>query len=159
MKVKILSKSNTSLFLQELKNWPQNSIPKIKNLKIYEIEKDKKLLSYSDFSVIQISDIILPFVGSEELINFFPYVLVDMGAIKFVCNGAKLMRPGIIHFESFNKNDIVVIKDIDHRKALAVGIAIEDSITAETLSKGHIINNLHYVGDKFWTLYKEIKLQ
>ena len=158
MKVNILSKTDTGLLLDEIKNWPENTIPKIKNLKMYEIEKDKKFLLYNDFSAIQINKVILPFVGNQELIKFFPYVLVDMGAIKFVCNGAKLMRPGIVHFESFNRNDIVVIKDEEHGKPLAVGIAIEDSKTAISLSKGYIINNLHYVGDKFWDLYKEIRL-
>jgi predicted ribosome-associated RNA-binding protein Tma20 len=24
--------------------------------------------------------------------------------------------------------------------------------------KGHIINNMHYVGDKFWNLYKELQI-
>lgn len=158
MKVNILSKTDTALLLNEIKNWPENSIPKIKNLKMYEIEKDKKFLLYNDFSAIQINKIILPFVGNQGLIRFFPYVLVDMGAIKFVCNGAKLMRPGIVQFGSFGRNDIVVIKDEEHGKALAVGIAIEDSKTAISLSKGYIINNLHYVGDKFWDLYKEIRL-
>ena len=68
---------------------------------------------------------------------------------------ARTMRPGIVHFESFNRNDIVVIKDEEHDKPLAIGIAIEDSKTAISLSKGYIINNLHYVGDKFWDLSRK----
>jgi PUA domain protein len=34
-----------------------------------------------------------------------------MGAVKFVCNGAKIMRPGITKFDTFKKDDIVIVKD------------------------------------------------
>ena len=53
-----------------------------------------------------------------------------------------------------DSNDKVTSRQVYSR----VGIAIEDSKTAISLSKGYIINNLHYVGDKFWDLYKEIRL-
>jgi PUA domain protein len=159
LKVNVLSKTETALLINEIKNWPQNVIPKIKNLKTFEVEKNKKFLIHDNFSAIQLDRTILPFVGNTSLINYFPYILVDMGAIKFICNGAKIMRPGIIYFEFFVKNDIVVVKDKEHLKPLAVGTALEDSEKSKLLSRGHIINNLHYVGDKFWELYKEIKMQ
>ena len=43
---------------------------------------------------------------------------IDRGALKFVCNGAKVMRPGIINFDSFKKGEIVVVKDQTHGKEL-----------------------------------------
>lgn len=159
MKVHVLSKTETALLIDDLKRWPPNEIPRIKNLKSFEVEKNKKFLIHENFIAIQIDKIILPFVGNTALINSFPYVLVDMGAIKFICNGAKIMRPGIIYFSLFLKSDIVIVKDKEHLKPIAVGLALEDSEKAKTLSRGYIINNLHYVGDKFWELYKEIKLQ
>jgi PUA domain protein len=79
-----------------------------------------------------------------------------MGAIKFVCNGAKVMRPGIIDFDYFRNGDIVVVKDQMHGKALAVGLALKDSEVAKAMSKGYIIDNLHYISDKIWKAYKEI---
>jgi PUA domain protein len=81
-----------------------------------------------------------------------------MGAVKYVCNGANIARPGIVKFEIFLKDKIVIVKDKDHQKSLAVGISLYDSEKAMSLSKGHIINNMHYVGDKFWNLYKELNI-
>jgi len=78
-----------------------------------------------------------------------------MGAIRFICNGANVMRPGIVSTDEFNKDDIVVVKDNKHGKYLAVGIALVASKEVQTMLKGQVINNMHYVSDKFWKSYKE----
>jgi PUA domain protein len=156
----MLSKKETSFILNKLLlNWPENIIPKIKNIKAYEIEKNRKLLIHEDnFAAVLIDEVILPFLGNNNLVESFPYVLIDMGAVRYICNGANIARPGIIKFGSFLKDKIVIVKDIDYQKPLAVGISLCDSKTGMALSKGHIINNMHYVGDKFWNLYKELKI-
>jgi PUA domain protein len=156
----MLSKKETSLILDKLSlNWPENTIPKIKNIKAYETEKNRKLLIYEDnFAAVLIDEAILPFLGNNNLVESFPYVLVDMGAVKYICNGANIARPGIVKFESFLKDKIVIVKDKDHQKPLAVGMSLCDSEKGMSMSKGHIINNMHYVGDKFWNLYKELKI-
>ena len=81
---------------------------------------------------------------------------VDMGAVKFVCNGAKVMRPGITNFDSFKKGDIIVVKDQTHGKVLAVGVALEDSEVAKAMAKGYVVENLHYITDKMWEAFKQI---
>jgi PUA domain protein len=156
----MLSKKETSSILNKLLlNWPENIIPKIKNIKAYEIEKNRKLLIHEDnFAAVLIDEVILPFLGNNNLVESFPYVLIDMGAVRYICNGANIARPGIIKFESFLKDKLVIVKDIDYQKPLAVGISLCDSKTGMALSKGHIINNMHYVGDKFWNLYKVLKI-
>jgi len=156
----MLSKKETSMILEKLHaNWPDKTIPKIKNIKAYEIEKDRKLLVHEDnFSAVQIDETVLPYLGNNNLVELFPYVLIDMGAVKYICNGANIARPGIVKFESFIKNKIVIVKDKEHQKSLAVGISLYDSEEAFYLSKGHIINNMHYVGDKFWNLYKGLQI-
>ena len=156
----MLSKKETSLTLEKLHtNWPEKIIPKIKNIKAYEIEKDRKLLIYEDnFTAVQIHETILPYLGNNNLVELFPYVLIDMGAVKYICNGANIARPGIVKFESFLKDKIVIVKDKEHQKPLAVGTSLYDSEKANELSKVHIINNMHYVGDKFWNLYKGLQL-
>ena len=97
----MLSKKETSFILDKLMlNWPENTIPKIKNIKAYEIEKNRKLLIHEgNFAAVLIDEIILPFLGNNNLIESFPYVLIDMGAVRYVCNGANIARPGIIKFE------------------------------------------------------------
>ncbi|MEE0925846.1 MAG: DUF1947 domain-containing protein, partial [Methanobrevibacter sp.] len=52
-------------------------------------------------------------------------VVVDMGAIRFVTNGADVMSPGIVEAdETIEKDDIVLIVDETHNKPLAIGISL-----------------------------------
>jgi malignant T-cell-amplified sequence len=105
---------------------------------------------------VQVPSAIVPFLGKPQQLQHFPSVTIDMGAIKFVCNGAKVMRPGITDFDSFKNGDIVVVKEQTHGKALAVGLALKDSEVAKAMSKGYIIDNVHHIGDKMWEAYKQI---
>jgi PUA domain protein len=79
-----------------------------------------------------------------------------MGAVKFVCNGAKVLRPGIVEFGNFKRGDIVTVQDQTHGKVLAVGIALEDAEVAKAMQKGYVVDNLHYISDKIWEAAKEI---
>lgn len=158
LKISVLSKRDSSKLIEIIKKkWPQDIPVRVKSFKVYEIEVGKRILKSENFTAVQINeDIILPFLGEPENIKHFPHVVVDMGAVKFVCNGAKIMRPGITKFETFKKGDIVIVKDQIYCKTLAAGVAIEDSEIAATSSKGYVIDNLHYISDKFWEAHKEI---
>jgi PUA domain protein len=158
LKIFVLSKSETGDLLDRLgAAWPQDAVPKVKSIKVYEVEEDRRLLVADETVAVQIQNNIMPFLGGKpELLQRFPSVTVDMGAVKFVCNGAKVMRPGITGFDSFKKGDIVVVKDQTHGKALAVGVALEDSEAAKAMAKGYVVENLHYISDKMWEAYKEI---
>jgi PUA domain protein len=39
---------------------------------------------------------------------------------------------------------------------LAVGIAMTDSEIASAMERGYVIDNLHYISDKFWEASKSI---
>ena len=82
--------------------------------------------------------------------------MVDMGAVKFMCNGANVMRPGIRNYTEFKKNEIVCVIEESKRKFLAVGIAILDSSELDGMSKGEVIKNIHYISDKYWEAGKVI---
>ncbi len=79
------------------------------------------------------------------------FVVVDMGAIKFVTNGADVMAPGIVDADiNINENDQVWICDEVHKKPLAIGIA---NMTGEQMiaeNTGKAIKTVHYVGDHLW---------
>ena len=81
-------------------------IPKIKNLKVYEIDNETQLITGDEIKILKIKDDYLPFLSENSTLKKFPYVQVDMGAVKFMCNGANLMRPGIKKFSEFSKDDI-----------------------------------------------------
>ncbi|HLG36557.1 MAG TPA: PUA domain-containing protein [Nitrososphaera sp.] len=158
LKTFVLSRSETSLLLNKLISaWPQDAVPNTKSIKVYQVEEGRRILVADEMIAVQIEDKIMPFLGAKlEMLQRFPSVTVDMGAIKFVCNGAKVMRPGITSFDSFKKGDIIVVKDQKHGKALAAGVALEDSETAKLMTKGYVVENLHYISDKMWEAYKEI---
>ena len=158
MKVSVLSKSETAEVIDKMtSSWPQGTVPKVKNFKIYDIDGERAILVADGIVAVRISGRILPFLDEREMLSKFPSVTVDMGAIKFVCNGAKIMRPGIVSMGAFGKGDIVVVKDQVHGKILAVGLALEESEFAKTMTKGYVIENLHYVSDKIWEAFKEIQ--
>jgi PUA domain protein len=96
------------------------------------------------------NDILFPTL-INSVINDLPSALVDMGAIPYVCNGANVMAPGIMDIEGdFEKNGLLVIRDVKHTKALGIGAAIYSSAEMRELKKGKAILNLHYVGDRIW---------
>jgi len=161
LKTYVISKKETEKVLGLLnKTWTNISIPKIKNIKVFEIEFDKSIVVIDTVVGVFIkNELILPFLGRTDILKEFPSIKVDSGSIKFICNGAKILRPGIVEFGSFIKNDIVAVKDERFEKYISVGLALEDSAIAENLQKGYVIDNLHFVGDKFWDAYKEISFR
>jgi PUA-domain protein len=102
---------------------------------------------------------VYPTLVSRELFEMLPRIIVDMGAVPFVCKGANIMAPGIRRFEgSFVKGDIVFVADEKHGKPLALGIAEYDIEDAKNLKKGMVVKNIHYVGDSIWELCKYIDI-
>lgn len=78
-------------------------------------------------------------------------IIIDSGAIKFVINGADVMRPGITEIEDGIENgDFIVIIDQNNGKALSVGIALLDAAEMRTATNGKIIKNIHFIGDGIW---------
>lgn len=85
-------------------------------------------------------------------------VVVDMGAIRFVTNGADVMRPGITKIEStIKKNEIIQIVDETHSRALALGKALFDANVMESKTSGKVIKNLHTIKDNVWKFEKQFK--
>lgn len=130
--------------------------PKIKNLKVHQILDDVQLITGQGIKILKIQDEYLPFLSEIEILKKFPSVTVDMGAVKFMCNGANLMRPGIRKFTSFDKDQLVCIVEESQNKFLAVGKSTMSSEDAEKIDKGEILKNLHYISDKSWEIGKTI---
>lgn len=85
-------------------------------------------------------------------------VIVDRGAIRYVTNGADVMRPGITKIDPLiKKGDIVRIADETHNRALAVGKAMFNAHVIEAKSTGKVIKNLHTIQDNVWKFEKEFK--
>ena len=118
-------------------------------VEVAEYEEKKIIFLDDHIAFIQDESGAYPYLGSSYL-EHLPRVVVDMGAIRFVCNGADVMAPGITEMDEFDEGSIVVIRDVNHGKALAIGLANKSSKEIEASKKGKVIKNLHYVGDKIW---------
>ncbi len=98
-----------------------------------------------------------PFLGSQETLTRFPQAFVDDGAIKFLLNGADVMRPGIRKFDDWGEaGKIVVVREEKKGRAIALGPATVASSEAKSMTKGSCIKNLHHLGDRYWNLHKAI---
>ncbi len=85
-----------------------------------------------------------------------PEVTVDMGAVRFVINGADIMRPGITKIDDgIEKDSVVGVIEERHGKALAVGVAQLDSQNMRAADTGKVILNVHHVNDELWDFSKD----
>jgi len=82
--------------------------------------------------------------------SLLPYLTVDKGAIKFVVNGADIMRPGVTAAQDFKEGDFVCVVDEGYAKPLAVGQALFSSNELLAKTTGKVVKTLHFIGDEFW---------
>ena len=156
MKSNLISKSETAKLLEKVSKIWNISFPKIKNLKVHQISEQAQIITGEDIKILNIDDEYIPFLSQTEMLKKFPYVMVDMGAVKFMCNGANVMRPGIKKYSDFEKDNLVCIIEESQNKFLAVGKALVSSQDVENMEKGEIVKNIHYISDKYWEIGKTI---
>jgi len=119
-----------------------------KNVTIFLIN-DKPLFARKD-------DLVFPALGSDDVKKFLPQVVVNMGAVPHVCNGADVMAPGIVNVKGdFGKDEFIVVVDEQHQKPLAIGVSLCDSETIRNMKHGKAIKNIHFVGDDLWRLLRK----
>jgi PUA domain protein len=101
---------------------------------------------------------LLPSLKFEKAVNVLPRIIVDMGAVARVANGADIMRPGVKVVQSdFGKGALVVVADEKYGKPIALGLAVIDSVEMRGMQKGKVVENVHYVGDELWNSFRRIE--
>ena len=106
--------------------------------------------------IARYNETLFPTLTFEGIFPLLPKIVVDMGAVPHICNGAHVMAPGIVRIEGdFQEKGFLVILDERHEKPLAIGVALLDSQAAKTLKHGKVAKNVHFVGDKLWNLLKD----
>ena len=156
MKSNLISKSETALVLKNVSEKWNMELPKIKNLKVHQISNDAQIIVGEGIKILKIDEEYVPFLSETQMLEKFPYVMVDMGAVKFMCKGANVMRPGIKKYSEFQKDSIVCVIEESHHKFLAIGKTLVSSQELENMEKGEVIKNLHYISDKFWEIGKTL---
>ena len=156
MKSNLISKSETSALLKKISEEWAIEFPKIKNLKVHQIANDVQIITGKGIKILKREEELIPFLSEIEILEKFPHVMVDMGAVKFMCKGANVMRPGIKSYSDFKKDAIVCIIEESQHKFLAVGKSLVSSDELEKMEKGEVVKNMHYISDKFWEIGKTI---
>lgn len=94
--------------------------------------------------------------ASKEVLDALPKVVVDMGAVSHIINGADVMSPGIRDVQKSTKvGDVVVVVEEKYGKPLAIGVLLMDPKEILEKRKGKAVENLHHIGDDIWELCKK----
>jgi len=132
-------------------------LPKSSQARCAEPEEGAVFVGLDDFEFVQAGETFIPYLGSQATLALFPRVFVDEGAIRFLLNGADVMRPGIRKFDDWGgAGRMVVVREEKKERAIAVGPSVVASSEALGMTKGGCIKNLHHVGDRYWSLHKTL---
>ena len=158
-KRRVLKSSETKQLLQEFKEkFPRFTTDPQSRQVVEEIvvENGKLFLVDNKPFAISVGGGLFPSLLNEELLKTLPSIIVDMGAIPHICNGADIMRPGIkeIHGE-FAEGAVLLIKDVRFGKPIGICVAETSSESMHEMAKGKAARNVHYVGDTFWQAWKK----
>ncbi|MSR85886.1 DUF1947 domain-containing protein [Candidatus Woesearchaeota archaeon] len=144
-----------------MKRVPMRSKDLQELLKSYSFEVEKKdLVEMADDKIVLINKKPCFFYYEKKLVptlhvlqthTLLKKIVVDMGAVKFLIGGADVMRPGVKEIDpSIQKEEFVVVVDMNNKKPLCVGVALFSAEDMEKQSTGKVIKNIHYVGDSIW---------
>ncbi|HDJ66906.1 MAG TPA: RNA-binding protein [Nitrososphaeria archaeon] len=160
MRVNYLSKKETSTLANRIRSlyWGDRLRGKIRTA-IEVRENGIKLYRIGELIIGEIDDKLYPVIHerNQDVLNELPAIIVDMGAVPHIVNGADVMRPGVKDFRGeFNEGDLVVIRDERNLKPLAVAIALAGLEECKAMKRGKVAKNIHHVNDKIWKLMRRI---
>jgi PUA domain protein len=129
-------------------------IPVKATVEILETDNQDIILINGNPWIMLIDDIpFLTLKGALEVEITSQYVVVDMGAVKFMTKGADVMSPGIVKADpNIREGDFVIIVDETHHKPLAIGRSLISGEEMTRNTEGKAVKNLHYIGDEIWNL-------
>ncbi|NPB00132.1 MAG: DUF1947 domain-containing protein [Crenarchaeota archaeon] len=166
MKRHLLSKKDVRKLMNEVDSEIAKILRNAENVEIYEIDENltifivegkplfaKMKIKLGDENVEKYIPLITLFYVEKVS---YPYVKVDEGAVPRILNGADVMRPGIREISGdFEKGDVVAVRDPKDR-TIAVTLALYSRREVETMQKGKVLKNVHYLGDKISKICSEI---
>jgi PUA-domain protein len=97
-----------------------------------------------------------PFLSVRGVLAYRPdsrFVTVDMGAVRFVTNGADIMAPGITDADpALVQGDWCWVRDEKNHQPLAIGRCLVPGAQMAAATKGKAVAMVHHIGDKLWEL-------
>lgn len=132
-------------------------LPKSAQARCAEPVEGIVFVEFNGYEFVQSGGSFIPFLGSQATVAVFPTAVVDDGAVRFLINGADVMRPGIRKMDDWGPaGKIVVVKEEKKGRAIAVGTSIVGSSEAKAMTKGICVKNIHHVGDRYWNAHKAL---
>ena len=157
MKKWVLSRRDSAETIAEIESALSISLnlPKSAQVECAEPEDGAVFMKLNGYEFVKSGGAFFPYLGSQATLLLFPGAVVDEGAIKFMLNGADVMRPGIRKLDDWGSpGRVVVVREEKKGRAIAVGTSMVSGSEALGMSKGGCIRNLHHVGDRYWNLHK-----
>ncbi len=152
-----LSKKEKKKLLEEIgdKPWFQFKISdKVEEAKVIFENKRKEYVVYyvnDEARAVRLNGKVIPLLCGKPIEG--PGVVVDEGAVKFITNGADVMRPGIVDFRGeFKKGDIILVYTVKLPFPIAVGEALYDLKEMKEMERGKVVKNIHHLGDDLFKL-------
>ncbi len=137
-----------------------------------QLKKEQlQIIEYPDKKIIAKKNTIYFIIKNEFVIPTITFVrsfstnlkriTIDLPAIRYISNGADVMAPGIIEYPlNLEKGEIVIIDEERNKTPIAIGKALVsgDDLKKikETTNKGKVIQNLHYLKDRYSDLLPRI---
>lgn len=159
MKKWVLSRRDSADTIEKIESQldVELDLPKSAQARCAEPSEGVVFVDLDSLTFVQADGRFIPFLGSPGVLALFPSAVVDLGAIKFLLNGADVMRPGIRKLDDWGGADrVVVVREEKMGRAIAVGFSTVTSAEAKAMTRGSCLKNLHHVGDRFWTLHKAV---
>jgi PUA-domain protein len=156
-----LSKNDRKLFLDRVSTKLRLNIEIMfgskPHVEVIETQKGKIYVVDGRPLIAESEDNMFPTLFFGEYVSCLPKVVVDMGAVPYICNKADVMGPGIVGIQGeFGPKSLVAVVDVKNGKPIAVAESLYNSDTAATSKKGKFFRNLHCVGDEVWTITKDL---
>jgi len=131
----------------------------INDMEAANVDLQNKIILIGGLPVfIIIDDEIFPTLLNTEVISELPSLIIDMGAVSHLCNGADLMAPGIVKItREFTADALALVLDVRFSKPIALVKTLCASSEITEKKHGKVALNIHHVGDKFWEAFKHIK--
>ena len=127
------------------------------NVEVVEADVGEIYLVNGKPLFFKVEEKLLPTLLFQDFASHAPKIVVDMGAVPYVCNGADIMAPGVVRVEGeFDKGEWVLVVDEKHGKPLAVGESLSDAASVRSTKQGAVVKNVHFVSDKIWNFAKTL---
>ena len=129
-------------------------LPKKGSIIKYTFSKTEALyiVDQKTIVLVEIDNLLLPHLKAIRNMDVtIPKIVVDLGAIKFVTNGADIMRPGIVKIDdNVMEGGLVLVVEERNQAPLSIGRSLYDAIDMRSKDSGKCIKNLHWLKDKWF---------